>query len=107
MQQTQRIRSAMFGVATALVLLPGMSLAQADMAPVNDLPNPYRTIEGWAKMPAGRTWGATSAVGIDPDGESVWVAERCGANSCRLPNSNELSPLQIIMKFDRNGNMVT
>ena len=37
--------------------------AQATMAPVNDLPNPYRTIEGWAKLPDGRIpWGSTSAV---------------------------------------------
>ena len=50
--------------------------------PTNDLPNPYNTIEGWAKLPEGRTWGSTSAVDIDKDGKSIWVAERCGANSC-------------------------
>src|SRR5690606_25561177 len=50
--------------------------------PVNDRPNPYRTIEGWAKLPDGRTWGSTSAVAIALDGVSVWVGERCGANSC-------------------------
>src|SRR5687768_10526576 len=49
---------------------------------VNDLPNPYNTIEGWAKMPEGRTWGSTSAVDIDRDGKSIWVAERCQVNSC-------------------------
>src|SRR5688500_4734684 len=49
---------------------------------VNDLPNPYTTIEGWAKMPEGRTWGSTSAVDIDRDGKSIWVAERCQVNSC-------------------------
>ncbi|HEY5062017.1 MAG TPA: hypothetical protein VII52_10805, partial [Gemmatimonadaceae bacterium] len=54
----------------------------APMAPVNALPNPYRTIEGWATLPDGRTWGSTSAVAIDNNGTSVWVAERCGANSC-------------------------
>ena len=30
--------------------------------------NPYRTIEGWAKLPEGRTWGSTSAVEVDKDG---------------------------------------
>jgi len=74
--------------------------AQADMAPVNSLPNPYRTIEGWAKMPEGRTWGSTSAVAIDRDGQSVWVAERCGANSCVG------STLDPVLKFDKNGNLV-
>ena len=52
------------------------------MTPTNNLPNPYRTIEGWAKLPEGRTWGSTSAVDIDNDGKSIWVAERCGTNSC-------------------------
>jgi DNA-binding beta-propeller fold protein YncE len=71
------------------------------MAPVNNLPNPYQTIEGWAKMPPGRSWGSTSAVAIDRDGVSIWVAERCGANSCTG------SDLPSILKFDANGNLVT
>ena len=56
----------------------GLGSAQTS-APTNDLPNPYRAIENWAKLPEGRTWGSTSGVDIDPDGTSVWVAERCGA----------------------------
>ena len=71
----------------------------ATMAPTNDLPNPYRTIEGWAQL--GRAWGSTSAVDIDPDGRSVWVAERCGANSCLG------SDLPAVLKFDENGRLVT
>lgn len=73
---------------------------QPALQPVNSLPNPYRTVEGWAKMPAGRTWGSTSAVEIDRDGKSIWVAERCGANSCNG------SSLPTVLKFDENGNLV-
>lgn len=62
-------------------------------------PNPYRTIEGWAKMPDGRTWGATSAVDIDKDGRSIWVAERCGANSCLG------STLPVVLKFNPDGTL--
>jgi len=69
------------------------------MAPTNDLPNPYRTIEGWAQL--GRPWGSTSAVDIAPNGSGVWVAERCGANSCADSN------LPPIYKFDANGKLVT
>ena len=72
----------------------------ASMPPVNDLPNPYRTVEGWAKLGAGRTWGSTSAVDIDKDGRSIWVAERCGANSCAT------SPLAPVLKFDMSGKLV-
>lgn len=70
-----------------------------DMAPVNDLPNPYQTIAGWAKLPEGRAWGSTSAVEIDRDGVSIWVAERCQQNSCTG------SHLPAILKFDAHGNL--
>ena len=73
---------------------------------VNDLPNPYNTIEGWAKLPEGRTWGSTSAVDVDRDGKSIWVAERCAVNSCFDIKTNEMSPLNTVFKFDPNGKMV-
>jgi len=78
----------------------GAQASSATMAPVNDLPNPYRTVEGWARLPAGRTWGSTSAVEIDIDGESVWVGERCGVNTCVG------STLDPILQFDKNGRLV-
>lgn len=81
------------------VLASALLLAFAQ--PTNDLPNPYRTIEGWAKMPDGRVWGSTSAVDIDRDGKSIWVAERCGANTCLN------SDLPVVLKFDESGRMVT
>jgi DNA-binding beta-propeller fold protein YncE len=71
-----------------------------DMPAVNDKPNAYRTVEGWAKLPAGRTWGSTSAVAIDKDGKSIWVAERCGQNTCLG------STLPSVLKFDAQGNLV-
>ena len=81
--------------------------AQATMAPVNDLPNPYETIEGWAKLPAGRPWGSTSSVAIDKDGKSLWAAERCGANSCWNAQAGKTLDVDVIMKFDgATGTMV-
>ena len=85
----------------AALLGPRTASAQAAAsAPVNDRPNPYGTVEGWAKLPAGRTWGSTSAVAIDKDGVRVWVAERCGQNSCVGSN------LDPVMLFDATGNLV-
>jgi sugar lactone lactonase YvrE len=75
--------------------------------PTNDLPNPYNTIEGWAKMPEGRTWGSTSAVDIDKDGRSIWVAERCSVNNCWDAKAQQMSPLNTVFKFDASGKMVT
>ena len=87
-------------VALPLSVLRAQGAQQASTQPTNDLPNLHRTIEGWAKMPEGRTWGSTSAVDIDRDGTSIWVAERCGANSCATSN------LPSILKFDATGRLV-
>ncbi len=97
---TIRIVRAFAAVGTLLALAASALAAQATIAPVNDRPNPYTTVEGWAKMPAGRTWGSTSAVAIDRDGQSVWVAERCGQNSCV---GSDLDP---VLLFDKDGNLV-
>src|SRR5262245_43456463 len=77
---------------------------QSTVAPTNDAPDPYETIEGYFKMPEGRTWGATSAVDIDRDGKSIWVAERCGANNCWV--DGKMSTLDVVLKFDPSGKMV-
>ncbi len=97
------IKAALIGLTAAVAVFPLLSSAQT-MEPVNNLPNPYQTIEGWAKMPAGRSWGSTSAVDVDPDGVSIWVAERCGGNNGACLQNPDLDP---VMKFDANGNMVT
>jgi streptogramin lyase len=73
------------------------ALCASAFAQNNSQPNPYRTIEGWAKLPDGRTWGSTSAVEIGRDGRSVWVAERCGANSCAGKTDDP------ILHFDASG----
>jgi DNA-binding beta-propeller fold protein YncE len=83
---------------TALLLTVATPLVA--QAPVNDRPNPYTTQSGWAKLPAGRVWGSTSAVAIAKDGISVWVAERCAQNSCV---GSDLDP---ILLFDANGDLV-
>src|SRR5262249_36289705 len=78
----------------------GFAALLAVQAPVNDLPNPYKTVADYFKMPAGRTWGSTGAVGVDKDGKTIWVGERCGANTCL---NSKLDP---ILKFDASGTLV-
>ena len=95
----------------ALLAAGGLGLAQT-AAPTNSLPNPYRSIENWGTLPAGRQWGSTSAVAIDADGTSVWVGERCGES--RPPNQVDQSkpfacdgsPLDPILKFDSSGKLL-
>jgi len=105
-----------FGLTSAgaaVVLVTLVSSAQSQIQPTNSAPNPFQTIEGWAKMPEGRVWGSTSAVDIDKDGKSIWVAERCGKgadgvalNRCLSRTTGEWSPLDQILKFDANGTLV-
>ena len=64
---------------------------------MNDHPNPYDTINGYFDLPGDRTWGATGAIDISPDGETIWVAERCGTNSCA---GSDIDP---VVNFDRNS----
>ena len=73
---------------------------QGAIGPVNERANPYQMIADYFKLPDGRQWGSTSAVDIDPDGRSIWVAERCGANSCAG------SLLPVVMKFDPSGKLL-
>src|SRR5580693_9095550 len=62
--------------------------------------NPYRPLDKWAQLPAGRTLGSTSAVDIDPRTGNIWVADRCGANSCFG------STLDPIFEFDPSGKLL-
>ena len=74
---TTTLTGCILGIAAVMLVLAGDKALSQPVAPTNDAPNPYRSIENWGTLP-GRAWGSTSAVGIDPDGTSVWVAERCG-----------------------------
>ena len=99
-----RFKFAAAAMALGAVCVTG-AFAQGD-APTNDAPNPYKTVEGWAKLPEGRKWGSTSAVDIDKDGKSIWVAERCGANSCLDRATNQVQKVDMILKFDETGKLV-
>lgn len=82
------------------VLFFVLMIFAAMVAADNHAPNPYSTVEGWAKLPDGRKWGAVSAIYPALDGKHIWIAERCGANSCV---NSELDP---ILLFDMAGNVV-
>jgi DNA-binding beta-propeller fold protein YncE len=90
--------AAIFSVLA--VISAARMYVDADVQPTNSLPNPYRTVENWAKLPEGRSWGSTAGVAVDRNG-NIWVAERCGANSCADSN---LAP---ILEFDPSGKLLT
>ena len=58
----------------ALLALTGTAQAQSP-------PNPYRLVEGWAKLSGVRQIGAVGDVDIDPDGKHVWAILRCASRA--------------------------
>ena len=103
-------RAILSGILAASALcLAGWSVrAQTPQAtePTNSAANPYKTVEQFFKMPEGRMWGSTSAVDIDRDGRSVWIGERCGANTCLDRATGQMSSLPSMLKFDSSGKLV-
>src|SRR5438105_3958178 len=99
MSRIDRVVSASAVIAVALAVAGAGAIQEAP--PTNDLPNPYKTVENYFKLPSGRSWGATSAVDIDKDGRSIWVGERCGANSCL-----DAPTVDTVLKFDASGKLV-
>jgi DNA-binding beta-propeller fold protein YncE len=108
MSSSRQAKRVLGAVVVAMLAAVGVrTQSQPAVQPTNDGPNPYQSVEGWAKLPEGRTWGSTSAVEIDKDGRSIWVAERCGVNSCVAdPATGKMSDLNPILHFDPNGKLI-
>lgn len=89
-------------VSTAALVTCAVATLPAEARSQMIAPNPYATVPGvWAELPDGRTWGAASAIYPAPDGMSIWVAERCGVNSCA---DSDVDP---ILRYDLDGNLMT
>ncbi|MBI3402192.1 MAG: hypothetical protein HY048_12295 [Acidobacteria bacterium] len=87
-------------IVAEIALAGATTSTQSRVEPVNDLPNPFRPIENYFKLAEGRWWNSTSAVDVDADGTSIWVAERCAENSC---SDSKLNP---VLEFDESGNLI-
>jgi DNA-binding beta-propeller fold protein YncE len=106
-------RSALVVMGVAVAMFCVGSFGAEESPPTNDLPNLFKSIAPWGELPAGQTWGALSAVAIDNDGKSVWVANRCGANPDIPPGESPFaydscagSSVAPIMKFDASGKLL-
>jgi sugar lactone lactonase YvrE len=85
--------------ALFVVVFVGSLYSQADVKPLNDLPQPYRTVRDWGKPPGGVPWAAVTAVEVANDG-SIYVIHRCNANSCAGRHEPP------ILKFDKSGKLL-
>ena len=93
------------------------ALAQSSNAPStsagnpitgNGLPNPAPIVtRNWGQLPAGRKWGTTAGIDIDPTDGNVWAYERCGAGTAGGgPVDCDNTPVDPIFKFDRRTGAV-
>ncbi len=96
MKRSDLLRTLMLALTSG-----GVLFGQADVRPVHKPSNPFRTVGAWGTLPQDRAWGPVSAVHVDRDGRSIWVAERLRAADC---GSSTLAP---ILEFDANGILVT
>jgi len=72
------------------------------------LPNPAPIVNrNWGQLPAGRKWGTTAGIDIDPTDGNVWAYERCGAGTAGGgPVDCDNNPVDPIFKFDRKTGAV-
>src|SRR5882672_1518212 len=83
----------------AALTVAGTALAQSP-------PNPYRQVEGWAKLNGGRQIGAVGDVDVAPDGKHIWALLRCDAGGDKFTYECLDSNLDVVFEFDADGNQV-
>ena len=112
MMSSSRVLMSML-VACAATVLSGCAESEAPASsamsmgnPITGegLPNPAPTVmSNWGDLPAGREWGSTAGIDIDPTDGHIWAYERCGASSFGPGALNcENNLVDPIFKFDRN-----
>lgn len=95
-------------IATLLmrILATGLAVLAPLAAQAQVFPSPYRLVDNWAKLPGGRELGAVGAVTVDPAGEFIWALLRCDAGGEDFGWECLNSDLDVVYKFDQEGNMV-
>lgn len=92
MSKTSRIGISAAAVMVLLSVAAPSAHGQVNLYRVAD--------ESFGDLPDGRKYGATSAIWPGPDGKTIWVAERCGQNTCKGSNVDP------ILQFDLNGKLL-
>jgi streptogramin lyase len=76
-------------------------LKPGDSRPTNDLPDPYRNVSDWAKLPDGMKWGAVTSVQFDKKG-NIWIFQRCGSDTCVNTTEDPIIELDKAGKYLRS-----
>ena len=107
MLSPRTLNSSLITCAAALLLSATQTHAQDVGNPITGegIPNPAPVvIANWGELPAGREWGSTAGIDIDPKDGHIWAYERCGASAFGggVPANCDNNPVDPIFKFDRN-----
>ena len=97
--------------ATALAAEQSAGAKVANPITGEGLPNPApKVTKNWGQLPAGRTWGTSAGIDIDPKDGHIWAYERCGAGAAGGagggPVDCDNNPVDPVFKFDRNTGAV-
>src|SRR5438105_2151463 len=79
-----------------LFVAAAAAYSETDAQPLNDLPNPFRTVRDWGHPPNGVPWAAVTAVEVSPNGD-IFVSE--GHSGPRNGNDR-------ISKFSKDGKFI-
>jgi len=89
------------GLVAALVA--AVALGAMTDASGQAYPNPYRMVDGWAKLPDGRVIGAVGDATVDNDGQHIWAVLRCDAGAEHFGSECLDSDLDSVVKFHPDG----
>ena len=98
----------------AAYVIPNSSAALSAQAMAGNIvtgegfPNPAPHVtRNWGQLPAGRKWGTSAGIDIDPKDGNIWAYERCGAGTAGGgPVDCDNTPLDPVFKFDRHTGAV-
>ncbi|MBM3806780.1 MAG: hypothetical protein FJW22_01150 [Acidimicrobiia bacterium] len=67
------------------------------------LPNPTPVVtKNWGELPAGRKWGTSAGIEIDPTDGNIWAYERCSAGTAGGgPVDCDNNPVDPVLKFEK------
>jgi sugar lactone lactonase YvrE len=100
--------SAGAGASTSVSAQAAMATTVPNPITGEGFPNPApKVTKNWGQLPAGRKWGTTAGIDIDPKDGQIWAYERCGAGTAGGgPVDCDNTPVDPIFKFDRNTGAV-
>ncbi len=89
------------------VFLAGCGSVGGNIITGEGIPNPNPVAANqWGELPAGRVWGHTAGIDIDPTDGHIWAYERCsaggGSRAGEGPVNCDTVSVDPIFKFDRH-----